>query len=284
MSGIFNTFNYLVPASGTTHGFNFAQVFSATPTVYDFRNESLDGQPFTPSGVYVDNTQGTGPLTITIVESNYNIVCPPGSSIAAQYPAPLAQSVSIVGLGQASVTFVDYPVLPFNLGVGGGTLSAIANGGDVAEGATTDVAAPTDTGTASVIALLKRLNTKEGLGTLPYGATQVSASSGNVANAAAVATLPAVVGKTNYVSGFEITGGGATAAALVAATLAGLLGGTATYIVGAQLGVTVPNNPLIVEFNPPLPASAANIALTLTVPALGAGNTNSACVIHGYVL
>ena len=43
----------------------------------------------------------------------------------------------------------------------------------------------------------------------------IAASSGNVANAVATATLAAVAGRLTYVSGFEITGGGATAGSLV---------------------------------------------------------------------
>lgn len=47
------------------------------------------------------------------------------------------------------------------------------------------------------------------VGSAPYLANQtpVAASSGNVANAVATATLPAVAGKTNFLSGFEITNG-----------------------------------------------------------------------------
>lgn len=118
----------------------------------------------------------------------------------------------------------------------------------------------------------------------PVGATPVHASSGNVANAVAAATLPGVAGKTTYISGFEITGGGATAAALVQATVAGLIGGTATYIVGVVAGAAVANTPLMVRFDPAIPASAVNTAIAVTVPALGAGNTNSTVVAHGYQL
>jgi hypothetical protein len=39
-------------------------------------------------------------------------------------------------------------------------------------------------------------------------ATPVTAGSGNVANASAVATIPAVAGKTAYISGFTISGAG----------------------------------------------------------------------------
>ena len=114
------------------------------------------------------------------------------------------------------------------------------------------------------------------------GITPVTASSGNVANAAAVATLAAAAGVTTYISGFEITGGGATAASVVSATVTGLIGGTATYTVGAVAGAMLANTPILAVFNPPIPASAVNTAIVITVPALGVGNTNSTVVAHGY--
>lgn len=118
----------------------------------------------------------------------------------------------------------------------------------------------------------------------PAGAVPVHAASGNVANGVAAATLAAAAAKTTYCTGFEITGTGATVGLAVAATLAGLLGGTATYTVVAAVGALVGNVPVAVVFNPPIPASALNTAITLSVPALGAGNTNSAVAIHGFQL
>lgn len=121
-------------------------------------------------------------------------------------------------------------------------------------------------------------------GSLPAGAIGVTASSGNQPNANAVATMPAVAGKTNYVTGFELTGGGATAGQLVIATLTGILGGTSFYIVGSVTGAAVPNAPLVVNFATPIAASAANTAIAITMPALGAGNTNAVANIRGYVV
>jgi hypothetical protein len=120
------------------------------------------------------------------------------------------------------------------------------------------------------------------LATVPAGATILTASSGNVANASAAATFPAVANVTNYVTGFTITGGGATAASLVIATLVGLLGGTASFDVAVPAGATLGLTPLVVTFPQPIPASAANTALVLTLPALGAGNTHAAVVMHGF--
>lgn len=110
-----------------------------------------------------------------------------------------------------------------------------------------------------------------------------SFSSGNVANASAAATITGTTGQFSYLTGFEMTFGGATAAACVNATVTGLLGGTATYPVCAPAGVAVYGTPLIVNFNPPLQSSAANTNIVVTLPALGAGNTNAAVVAHGYV-
>ena len=123
-----------------------------------------------------------------------------------------------------------------------------------------------------------------GAAAYPTGATPISAASGNVANASAVATLAAVAGKTTYITAFQITGGGATAASLVSATLAGLLGGTATYTYGVVAGAVLKNPDIIVTFDLPLPASAVNTAIVLTLPALGVGNTNAAVAAQGFQL
>jgi hypothetical protein len=113
-------------------------------------------------------------------------------------------------------------------------------------------------------------------------AAYVGSSSGNVANAAAVATLPAVAGKTNYVTGLQITGSGSTPGADVTATLAGVVGGPYSFEFTAPAGVLVAGYPLIMTFNPPIPSSAVNSAVTLTLPALGTGNTNASVSIQGY--
>lgn len=118
----------------------------------------------------------------------------------------------------------------------------------------------------------------------PTGAVPVSGNSGNVANGSAVATLPAAPGKTTYLTDFEITAGGATLGLLVNPTVVGLLGGTATYVFGAVAGVLAASTPLMMPFDTALPASATNTAIVLTLPALGAGNTNASVTVHGYQL
>ncbi len=109
----------------------------------------------------------------------------------------------------------------------------------------------------------------------------VAASSGVVAAAVATGTLPAVSGQTNAVSGFQITGLGATGATVVVATLTGVLGGTQSYEVTVPAGVTTAISPVIVNFNPPLPATGTNVAISISVPSFGAGNTNAEANIQG---
>lgn len=115
-------------------------------------------------------------------------------------------------------------------------------------------------------------------------ATPVTAGSGNVANGVAAATIPAVAGKTAYITGFDITGAGATAALIVNPTLTGIISGTRTYVYGAVAGAALMNQNLSIRFHPPIPASAVNTAITASCPALGAGNLFSAAHAYGYYI
>lgn len=137
-------------------------------------------------------------------------------------------------------------------------------------------------GTFALVMATSPVAAAAGIAGYPTASTALSSASGNVANAAAVATLAAAANLTTYISGFEVSGGGATAASLVGVTVAGLIGGTATYTLGVVAGAASPNAVLLVTFNPPIPASAVNTAIVVNVPALGAGNTNSTVVAHGY--
>jgi len=109
----------------------------------------------------------------------------------------------------------------------------------------------------------------------------VGASSGNVANASAVATLAAVPNKANFLSTVHFTAGGATAGSVVVATITGVVGGTLSYIFNVPTGATVGES-LILDFDPPLPSTAPNTPIVCTLPALGAGNTNAAVTITGF--
>lgn len=114
------------------------------------------------------------------------------------------------------------------------------------------------------------------------GGTGIAASSGNVAASAAVATLPAGgAAVTTYITGFEVTAGGATAAANVTVAITGTTN-TLSFTFTAPAGATLAAAPLIVAFPEPIPASAANTAIVVTVPSLGAGNTHATVTAHGF--
>lgn len=115
------------------------------------------------------------------------------------------------------------------------------------------------------------------------GTNAINASSGNVANAIATATLPGVVGRTTFLSGFSVVGSGVTtAAAPVLITITGLIGGTLTYVLCPVAGVFLQNLLIDRNFRPGIPASAPNTAIVITCPALGAGNTNNVANLQGY--
>ena len=119
---------------------------------------------------------------------------------------------------------------------------------------------------------------------LPTGAVHVINASGNKAAATATATLAGVAAKTNYLAGFSVTGTGATAALPAIVTVTGILGGTLSYIYGFAAGALVANRPLVVAFDPPIPASAVNTAIAVSCPTSGTGGTHNAVVAHGYYL
>lgn len=112
--------------------------------------------------------------------------------------------------------------------------------------------------------------------------TDTTNSASSTAAGAVAATLAAAAGVTTYITGFEVTGAGATAASVVAVTVTGLVGGTATYFVAVPAGASAALPALVVEFTRPIPASAVNTAIVVSVPSLGAGNVASAVVAHGF--
>lgn len=118
------------------------------------------------------------------------------------------------------------------------------------------------------------------------GVAVIPAPAGGInhqANATASSAIAAVAAKMGYLAGFSITGGGATAAALKKATITGLSIGTMTIDIAVPAGATGAIAPIFVTFPNPIPASAVNTAITLSVPAFGAGNTDVDVAIWGYV-
>jgi hypothetical protein len=120
------------------------------------------------------------------------------------------------------------------------------------------------------------------IGEYPATATPLTAASGNVAAAVAAATLAGAASLTTYITGFEVSGAGATAALPVTVTVTGTVSGTLSYTYTAVAGVLLANPNLVVQFCPAIPASAVNTSIVVSCPSLGAGNTNNTVVAHGY--
>lgn len=115
-TGVQAVTNYLIPPVGIPRTYIHSSTLSATPVVLDFRaiqGGMIDAQPFRPSGVFIDNTQGAGDLIIHLTQINYNILCPAGNSLNAQFPAPIDVTFEITGDGPATLAFVDFPVMPY---------------------------------------------------------------------------------------------------------------------------------------------------------------------------
>lgn len=90
---------------------------------------------------------------------------------------------------------------------------------------------------------------------------------------AVVATIPAKVGITNWLCGFEVSGSDGTANQRIdPVTVAGISGGSLIYrgiIAWFYAAGVVPPPPFVRTFNPCIPASAPNTAITVTTTADG---------------
>lgn len=118
----------------------------------------------------------------------------------------------------------------------------------------------------------------------PPGAVPITATSGNQANATATATLAASPTAKTWITGFEVTGTGATGVLVVTVTVTNAAGNTLSYTYVFVAGVTTLNTPLVVQFPKPIPTNAINTAIAVSCPASGAGGTNNVVNAHGYQL
>lgn len=117
---------------------------------------------------------------------------------------------------------------------------------------------------------------------LPLRGVEITATSGNVAAATATASLAAATGKVTYICGFSITSAGSTGAAVVNPTITGIITGTMTFTYASVAGATLANQHLTVPFTPCMPAATPNTAIVVSMPTLGAGNTNTTVNAWGY--
>jgi len=106
----------------------------------------------------------------------------------------------------------------------------------------------------------------------PVPGTPITASAVGT-TASIVATLPGVANQTTYITGLCVTINNPSGAVDATVTVAGTISGSLVYGVhGLAAAATTPQPPpLVVPFTTPIPASAANTAITITLSALGTG-------------
>ncbi len=116
---------------------------------------------------------------------------------------------------------------------------------------------------------------------LNYNLADALQDSAAGAAAAITATLAGAAGKRTFISGFVVTGAGATAASVIEVTVTGPAV-TMRYKITVPAGAAVGVPALVVDFRQPLPASADNTAIVVNVPSFGAGNTAAAVAAYGF--
>lgn len=107
-------------------------------------------------------------------------------------------------------------------------------------------------------------------------------ANGNGAASAINISLPADATRTTFIQGVWIRGLGSTAGGPATFTITGLAGGTMTFALEVPAGATIEMNPVLILFPEPLPGSAINTAVGLTVNSFGAGNTDVRATIWGF--
>jgi len=124
--------------------------------------------------------------------------------------------------------------------------------------------------------------TAAGAAGYPGGSTPVGAIATGTTGAVA-ASIAAVAGKFNYLCGFSVSPGSATAAITIQVTVTGLIPGTLTWAVGAPVtAVGTTGTAFTQNFNPCIAGSAVNTAVVVTSGALGTAGINNDVNAWGY--
>jgi len=109
------------------------------------------------------------------------------------------------------------------------------------------------------------------VGNLTPGTPITNSATGTTA--AITATLAGVANKTTYITGLVVTTNNPTAATNSTVTVAGTVSGSLVYGLNTEIAAaaTPQPAPLVIQFSSPIPASAVNTAISVTLSALGAG-------------
>lgn len=114
---MYNTFNYLIPQSGTTHVYASVIQASATPYVGNFQAVQFNGVQFRPQAAWFDNSQSSNELVFNIPAIGFRLNIPAGANIAYNFPSIEGFSYTVTGGGQATIFFADFPLLPSSASV-----------------------------------------------------------------------------------------------------------------------------------------------------------------------
>jgi hypothetical protein len=287
-----------VQAIDTSIGQTYLRYASELTTdTYVFSFPSAAGSALTfgiPRAIFIDNAENNYSLTVVVSGTQQTFPVPANSSGVYGIDAQQSSSISITSDGASGAgnpvefIFYNYDKVPFvwyKFGVTNVTVN-IPDGADVALGETTDAPVVNPALAGTLIAFTKGILSTllSGLKSFVFRAgNQLTATSGNVANAIATATLAAGVGVSTYITGFTVSGGGATAGGVVTVTVTD---GTWTkhYTFAFPTGAAVGATPLNVQFSAPLKGSAANTAIAVSCPASGAGGTNLTVTAEGFQL
>lgn len=249
---------------------------------------STDVSAYKWLSLHINTNAYSGTLTFQCSNDNINWISLALSQPSSSSYTATTTSTNVLFNGPIAFRFFRVRMTSYSSGTAQGTLELYTNATMTASiGIGTNGSSVSQSGTwtvqpgntANTTPWLANTNSP-----YPSGATPLTASSGNVANAQAVATLAGTSAKTTYITGFEVTGSGATLGLPVTVTVTGLISGTMSYTYSAIAGALLENTPLAISFVPAIPASATNTSIVVTCPALGSGNTNNVSNAHGYQL
>lgn len=113
------------------------------------------------------------------------------------------------------------------------------------------------------------------------------ASSATAAAGTLTATLTSTTNVYTYLNKVIVTGGGATAAAVVNGTITNVVNGPLNFAVPVPIGVAVGLTPVVLDFTTCPVQSVAPVngvpqAITVSIPSFGAGNTLASIILQGF--
>jgi hypothetical protein len=114
------------------------------------------------------------------------------------------------------------------------------------------------------------------VGSVPLTETATGTTGGTTA------TFPAIAGKTNWLCGFSVSPGSATAAITITVTTTGLTNNFTLNVGAPVTAAGTTGTPLVHPITPCVPASATNTAITVVAGALGSGGVGQDVNAWGY--